>query len=219
MSSSTAGSSQYTSYSSYPGSVSTSYTATTQYTQASDGGGYYNQLPNPAPGAYALPCEFVGLGSCDVTYHYEDTEAWIEHIITDHLQDRLPSKAVCWFCDTYTFDAKSREARNDRRLNFHNRMEHIRQHITDGKTAHDMRPDFHMVDHLYRHRLISQDTYNRVRRWHEPLLSPENTRHVYPPNYIPPERRMQQERSVMAQIDHDKEDRQRKKSKRGKGRT
>ncbi|KAI0843455.1 hypothetical protein F5Y06DRAFT_4401 [Hypoxylon sp. FL0890] len=208
-------SSQYTASTgySYSGSAGSDYTAASYYTEASDG--FFNQLPNQAPGALTLPCEFVGLGSCDVTFNYDETEAWIEHIITDHLQDRLPSKAVCWYCDTYLFDAKAPEVR-DRRLNFHNRMEHIRDHIAEGKTAHDMRPDFHMLDHLRQHRLISEATFNQARRWHESLLRPEHMRHVYRPNYVPPERRRQQERQNMVLIDQSKEERQRKKNSKGR---
>ncbi|KAI0142376.1 hypothetical protein F4776DRAFT_503703 [Hypoxylon sp. NC0597] len=199
---------------SYTGSAGTDYTVATQYTQSQ--GGYYNMLPNPTPGTFRLPCEFVGLGSCDETFNYDETEAWIEHIIVNHLKDKLPSKAVCWFCDEYPFDAKAPQVR-DRRLNFHNRMEHIRDHIvSEGKTANDIRPDFHMLDHLRQHGLIPETTYHQVRRWHEPSLPPENMRHVYRRDYIPPERRVQQEFSNRVLIDHSKEERQRKKERKGR---
>ncbi|KAI1136599.1 hypothetical protein F5Y05DRAFT_98621 [Hypoxylon sp. FL0543] len=216
-SSSTGGSSQYTAGSgySYTGSANSDYTVATYYSRASDG--YYNQLPNPTPGALALPCEFVGLGSCDMSFNYDETEAWIEHIITDHLQNRLPNKAVCWFCDTYLFDAKAPEVR-DRRLNFHNRMEHIREHLAEGKTVHDIRPDFHMLDHLRQHQLISEAMYNQARRWHESLLRPEHMRHVYRPRYVPPERQRQQERENMVPVDQSKEERRRRRDKAKGGR-
>ncbi|OTA53483.1 hypothetical protein K449DRAFT_440097 [Hypoxylon sp. EC38] len=219
--SSSAGDSQYTASTVYPyaSSTGTSYTDATAYTQASDNfsqDGYYNMLPNQTPGTLLLPCEFVGLGSCDISFNYNETEAWIEHIIVNHLQDKLPSKAACWFCDAFLFDAKASQVR-DRRLNFHNRMEHIREHIvSEGKTANDIRPDFHMLDHLRHYRLISDATYNRVRRWHEGPLHPEHTRHVYSHGYVPPERRVQQERSNMLLIDHVKEERQRKKEKKSR---
>ncbi|OTA96690.1 hypothetical protein M434DRAFT_8638 [Hypoxylon sp. CO27-5] len=215
--SSSAGGSQYPDGSGYSYSLAgTVYTDGTEYTQASDfsQGGYYN----PTPGTCVLPCEFVGLERCDVTFNYDETEAWIEHIIVNHLQDRLPSKAACWYCDAYLFDAKAPQVR-DRRLNFHNRMEHIREHImSEGKTANDIRPDFHMADHLRHHRLISEATYNHIRRWREGSLRPEDMRHVYPHNYVPPERRVQQERSNRLLIDHSKEERQRKKEKKGRSR-
>ncbi|OTA79948.1 hypothetical protein M434DRAFT_17920 [Hypoxylon sp. CO27-5] len=203
---SSAGSSQYTT--DY-GSASSYYTTATEYTNDD----YYNVLQGPAPGTLVLPCEFVGLESCDTTFNYDETDAWIEHIIVDHLHDRLPSKVACWFCDAYLFDAKAPQVR-DRRLNFHIRMEHIREHIAEGKTANDIRPDFHMIDHLRRYRLISEATYNQVKRWHEVSLRPEHMRHVYPHDYIPPERRTtQQERSNRLAIEFPKEERQRKREK------
>ncbi|KAI1460881.1 hypothetical protein F4805DRAFT_348384 [Annulohypoxylon moriforme] len=206
----------YPTSTSYAASTGSNLTTATEYTHYSqDQENHYNMYEPPPTGTYLLPCEFVGLGSCDVQFQFEDTETWIEHIITSHLQDKLPQKAVCWFCNEYSFDCKDpRVPRSDRRLNFHNRMEHIRGHIADGKTALDMVPDFHMLDHLLKHRLISEIRYNEVRKAYHGLPFPrEHLRGIFRPNFVPPERQKQAERSNMVQIDHAKEERQRKKDR------
>ncbi|KAI0011691.1 hypothetical protein F4779DRAFT_615305 [Xylariaceae sp. FL0662B] len=168
--------------------------------------GIHNQIP--AAAAPVLPCEFAGLAPCEETYHPEEIELWIEHIITVHLQDKLPVKAICWFCDEWTFDSRSREVDDDRRLNFYNRMYHIREHIVgEGKTEHDIRPDFYMVEHLHRYQLISEKNYLRFKRWREKV---PQTRHIRNPNFVPPERLQQQEREKRVIINHDSRERRRR---------
>ncbi len=211
-STSTAGSySQYTDATQYTnGSPYTGSSPDTDYTRytASTNGSFYNMYPNPVAGTVILPCEFVGIGPCDVNFNYDETEAWIEHIIVEHLRDRLPAKAKCWFCDTYEFDVKSSVARNDRRVNFDMRMYHIRDHIIDeGMTANNIRPDFHMLDHLYHHRLITEQRYHEARRWTEVPCPHSQIRHIHPPGYEPPERRRQRENANKVIINHDKDDR------------
>ncbi|KAI1373754.1 hypothetical protein F4677DRAFT_188217 [Hypoxylon crocopeplum] len=194
---------------SYAGSVDDTYTVGTQYTVDE---GYQDH--HPTDGAYALPCEFAFLGECPVTFSFDQTDAWIEHIITEHLHDMLPAKADCWFCDTYRFD--SRQCHNDRRQNFKYRMEHIRGHIEDGKTVNDMRPDLHMLDHLRNHNLIGQGLYNYARRHNDLPCPSSHLNHIRGPDYMPRERQQQEERKNMVWIDHAKEERQRKKKDKDK---
>ncbi|KAI4859530.1 hypothetical protein F4820DRAFT_158937 [Hypoxylon rubiginosum] len=189
-SSSTAESTQYGSVFSDAPSGYSDHSVATQYTEYT-GGDDFNVVYNPPAGTFVLPCEFVGIDNCDVAFNFDRTEEWIEHIITRHLHDRLPSKAVCWYCDDYHFDAKT-TAQGDRRMNFQYRMEHIRGHIADGKTANDIRPDFHMLEHLHAHRLISDRRYNDVRQWCELPCGSSATNHIHPPGYVPPERRAQE---------------------------
>ncbi|KAI1781159.1 hypothetical protein F4818DRAFT_436352 [Hypoxylon cercidicola] len=163
------------------------YSVATQYTGYAGDDEDYNLVHNPPAGTYLLPCEFVGYGSCDVVFNFDRTEDWIEHIITRHLHDKLPAKTVCWFCDDFPCDAKV-TAQGDRRMNFQYRMEHIREHIADGKTANDMRPDYHMIEHLHAHRLITDRAYNQAKGYSEMPCGSSHTTHIYPPNYVPPER-------------------------------
>ncbi|KAI2468257.1 hypothetical protein F4781DRAFT_432528 [Annulohypoxylon bovei var. microspora] len=211
--SSSSGGSGMSSHGGYAHSSSSNYTVATQYTNIVEEDPY-NMYQDPPPGTYELPCEFVAMGSCDVSFHYNDTERWIEHIITQHLREKLPQKADCWFCNTFSFDARDPQVRNDRRQNFENRMAHIREHIAEGKTANDMCPDFHMLDHLLKHNLISEGLYNEIRRvYHELPFPRDQMKGIFKPNFVPPERRRQQERENEVLIDHKKEERQQRKNK------
>ncbi|KAI2634188.1 hypothetical protein GGS26DRAFT_33811 [Hypomontagnella submonticulosa] len=201
----------------YGGSVfsdaSSLYTTSTQFTTTSASTathGFYQH----AVGTGVLPCEFVGLASCDLTFYLDDTDAWIEHISTEHLQEKLPSKSICWFCDDFVFDSKAREFGNDRSYAFDCRMKHIRGHIVEeGKTTQDMRPDYHMTEHLRRHKLITEEVYQLALKWTELPCPREQLRHVFPPHHVPAERRIQQERSTRVYIDQGKDDRQYRKAK------
>lgn len=182
----------------------------TQYDETIEDDWYtFQYLDHP----YNLPCEFYAIGGCEAFFEYDDTEAWVEHIIVDHLQDKLPKRIDCWFCTSYAFSTKDPGVNGDLRLNFQRRMEHIRAHVKDGKTANDMMPDFHMLDHLLKHDLISEGRYNEVRRWHGLPAPRDHLKGFYKPDFIPPERHRQTERSNMVQIDHNKEERQRKKDR------
>ncbi|KAI1637068.1 hypothetical protein F4809DRAFT_640826 [Biscogniauxia mediterranea] len=157
---------------------------------------------DPAPQADGmLPCEFVGLSSCNAMFQLHDVHAWIEHII-GHLDRKLPEKVNCWYCDGHVFEAQSREYR---RANFEDRMQHIRDHIiTEHRTAHDIRPDYHMLDHLHRHRLIPEDQYRMARNWFEAPRCDG----IQPPNYIPPSKQKQRELANRVIPDQHREDRQ-----------
>ncbi|KAI0472450.1 hypothetical protein F4859DRAFT_105961 [Xylaria cf. heliscus] len=162
-----------------------------------------------------LPCEFVGYGGCDHTFQLDDVESWIEHIISVHLEDKLPSKVVCWFCDNWIFDY---ENVGDRRQNFENRMWHIRDHILyEGTTAHDMRPDHFFNEHLYKHRLISEYVYNLVRRYTE---VPQGN-WILPHNALPPDlenKNSRGEREYHNPIEEERKHRKHRHNKPGKSR-
>ncbi|KAI0378307.1 hypothetical protein F5Y04DRAFT_153172 [Hypomontagnella monticulosa] len=203
-------SSQYSTGFSDAASTSSGYTMTTQFTASTHG--TYHQAATTG----VLPCEFVGLAGCDLTFHLDDTDSWIEHIYTEHLREKLPSKSICWFCDNFVFDSKAHEFQNDRPFAFHCRMHHIREHIMDGKTVQDMRADFHMIQHLRRHGLITEEMYQIAIKWTDLPLSREEVKHVQAPHFVPSERLIEQERSNRVYIDQGKDDRQYKKSKGGR---
>ncbi|KAI1085999.1 hypothetical protein F5B19DRAFT_480743 [Rostrohypoxylon terebratum] len=163
-------------------SVSSKYS---QYDTAIERDWYKFQEPATA---YALPCEFYAIGGCGAFFNYADVDAWIEHIVIDHLQDKLPEKADCWFCTTYSFNVKDPRVPGDRQLNFQNRMHHIHSHIGDGKTENDMVPDFHMLDHLLKHNLISEGRYNEVRRWQSLPTPNKHLKGFHKPDFVPPRR-------------------------------
>lgn len=162
---------------------------------------------------FVLPCEFITLETCEVIFELDRTDAWIDHIITRHLRNRLPARAICWFCDTWTYDDTGINFHNNRRLAFKYRMEHIRSHINAGKTVNDIRPDFHMLDHLYNHKLISEVDFNRYRkRYHDLPFPREQMRGIYRPGFVPPEKYREQELENRIEIDLAKEDRDRRRS-------
>ncbi|KAI1325867.1 hypothetical protein F5Y16DRAFT_400894 [Xylariaceae sp. FL0255] len=147
------------------------YTYSSDYSGSSRESGVTTQTvieePYPHfPIPNTLPCEFVGYDACDETFALDDVESWIEHIKVEHLRDNLPNKVLCWYCDDFTFDY--RKAGGDRNVNFHQRMEHIRDHIvTEGLTSRHIRPDHHMNNHLRAVGLISDESYGSVARWSE----------------------------------------------------
>ncbi|KAI1291612.1 hypothetical protein F5Y03DRAFT_29804 [Xylaria venustula] len=118
-----------------------------------------------------MSCEFFGYSSCPEVFDIGDVEAWIHHIIVDHFHNKLPRKVDCWFCNDYQFDS---DIVGDRLTNFYDRMYHIRDHFYyERKTAADMRPDYDLNEHLRKHKLISEESYNAVRRYDEVAQGPD----------------------------------------------
>ncbi|KAK3683644.1 hypothetical protein B0T22DRAFT_255561 [Podospora appendiculata] len=118
----------------------------------------------PAPNAH-LWCEFSALQNCPVTFRLDDTAAWIQHHARHHLRDTFPATLTCWFCDHVPFTAAHQA---DRRANFETRMEHIRAHIFGDYLGVDhMRPDFNVIEHMGRRRLIDQATYDLAMSYDE----------------------------------------------------
>ncbi|KJZ78816.1 hypothetical protein HIM_01589 [Hirsutella minnesotensis 3608] len=107
-----------------------------------------------------LPCEFRRLSGCGQRFLFQDIERWIEHTIDEHLRRILPDYSICWFCDDVKFRAPSTRT-EDRNEFFRRRMHHIADHFRAGKTAVDVRWDFHFLDHAHEHGLISNDVF----RW------------------------------------------------------
>lgn len=92
-------------------------------------------------------------------FREDEEDAWIEHHAR-HLRDRFPQQVACWFCDDVPFVS---ERRADRYTNFVWRMQHIHDHIlNDKQTRNNMRPDFHIIQHLWEHELIDGEIFNRA---------------------------------------------------------
>ncbi|KAI1471184.1 uncharacterized protein F4812DRAFT_169596 [Daldinia caldariorum] len=206
-----AGSSQYDDTFSAGGSVRSYCTTATRYTAVENP---QNTLQDLAP--MRLPCEFIGLG-CNETFSFNEVDAWTEHVITDHLGNKLPSIVACWFCDTWRFDCNTPNIGGDQRYNFDLRMNHIYEHFLDGKSVHDIRPDFYMIEHLGKNGLVATTTYHYLKRWNDVPCPIEEMRHIQRRDFVPPERQERQRRSEMVFVDNDKEERRRKKEKAHKG--
>ncbi|KAI1127226.1 hypothetical protein F5Y10DRAFT_266299 [Nemania abortiva] len=149
----------------------------------------------------ALPCEFAAFHGCDQSFGLYAVDNWIEHIISHHLEGYLPAECVCWFCDEFVFRSRND---SDRWMNFERRMRHISNHITeDGYTVHDIRPDFYMLDHIYKHNLIDTTVYTASRRYTE-VPEPRELRSF---DFISPKARRQDQISKIVAIEQAKEDR------------
>lgn len=103
-----------------------------------------------------LWCEYCMFEECNRVFALDETDEWIDHHC-DHMQDTFPAVLSCWFCDDVQFVAANGR---DHRARFHARMVHIREHISLGTlTADNVRPDFHMIEHMRREGLISDGPF------------------------------------------------------------
>ncbi|KAK8094541.1 hypothetical protein PG997_001226 [Apiospora hydei] len=129
---------------------------------------------------------------------------WEWHVGTEHLQDNLPPHCICWFCDQ---EFSARNHNGNERENFRFRLEHIRDHIIQGRlTAQDMRPDYFLLEHMYRNGLLEKVHYQLECSYTEgPTASG-----IVEYNYTPPERRRAKELESRVYHDNDKEERRRR---------
>ncbi|KAF4451354.1 hypothetical protein F53441_5620 [Fusarium austroafricanum] len=122
-----------------------------------------------------LVCEFIGFGECDEVF--SDEARWITHIAKDHLHYRFPSVCICWFCDR-KFKASSQA---DTEACYRKRMCHIAKHFRNGLSGMQMRPDFFLLDHLYKYGLVDGDMYHKAQAYHEAPQIPN----LYPAGWRP----------------------------------
>ncbi|PHH84398.1 hypothetical protein CDD83_2000 [Cordyceps sp. RAO-2017] len=145
------------------------------------------RAPVPDFAASWLPCEFRKLSSCPRNFAFDQVDVWIRHIVDEHLQGFLPSHCLCWFCDGVAFQAAS--GRNeDLETAYYRRMEHIALHFFGGQKAEGIRPDFHFLDHVHDHGLISEESFQREKRRSE-LRPPRGLNFGGPPAEEQVERR------------------------------
>ncbi|KAK8107775.1 uncharacterized protein PG998_009788 [Apiospora kogelbergensis] len=165
-----------------------------------------NATPNlPRP---VLPCEYARLGLCTAIFGPDETQIWWEHIAGSHLQWVMPHHCICWFCDQ---EFSSKDIGVDPNENFTLRLEHIRGHIIEeGYTDSDMRPDYFLLEHMYRHGLLPEIHYRRAREVEEG----PSTSGIVDHDYKPPERRRQKELESRVIHDNGKEDRHRRRQER-----
>ncbi|RYP14990.1 hypothetical protein DL765_005987 [Monosporascus sp. GIB2] len=113
---------------------------------------------NADTGPY-LPCEFVGWSSCNQTFDVDNLHDWFEHVEQYHLGDKFPRKVMCWFCPK-TFKVSKSANKDERRINFWTRVQHIQKHIKGGrKGVDDIRVDFDYAEHLHSAGLITDEVY------------------------------------------------------------
>jgi len=127
---------------------------------------FYLQQLGPGRHDQILWCEFSELKNCHATFRLDEEDEWIEHHTNHHLGGNFPRKLMCWFCDHVPFVAGRRE---EAFANFTERMQHIRRHIFDDLrcTIESMRPDLHVVKHLFKIGLLSERRYREAMSYNE----------------------------------------------------
>ncbi|PNY23913.1 Uncharacterized protein TCAP_06151 [Tolypocladium capitatum] len=124
------------------------------------------RAPVPDAPVSWLPCEFRRLSGCGANFALDDVEPWVEHIIAEHLKRNFPKHSICWFCDQGEFSAAS-ELQEDEEKAYRRRMHHIAEHFRNGKTALDIRWDFHFLDHVHNQCLIDEHVFQWATRQSE----------------------------------------------------
>ncbi|EHK18714.1 uncharacterized protein TRIVIDRAFT_66752 [Trichoderma virens Gv29-8] len=113
-----------------------------------------------------LPCEFYWYDDCEQTFDLRDIDGWVDHVATHHLHMMLPNKCCCWFCDEIVFRARPNNPQQHW-LCYTERMHHIAGHYRRGATINDVRPDFYFLHHLWVNRLITRESFQRAKNFHE----------------------------------------------------
>ncbi|RYP92404.1 hypothetical protein DL770_001504 [Monosporascus sp. CRB-9-2] len=206
--------------------VSTWSEASTSYTSVPESVSEYGlalggQGQNAATGPY-LPCDFVGWSACNETFEVDDLHGWVGHVEEYHLCNNFPRKVMCWFCSA-TFKVGNSASNDERRTNFWNRMQHIQDHMREGrKDENDIRVDFQYAEHLHSAGLISDEVYHLARRSRDVIRYPDGSRRlvpllrgIYSPSFVPPERLLQQERETQVRVDHRREEKERRRHRKG----
>lgn len=172
----------------------------------------------PFDHGYDLPCEQKYTG-CRIRFSPEYFESWIDHSIS-HMGDRLPTRTVCTFCDK-EFDCSVNQEQPI--VNWRERMAHIGEHFYENRqlnrereTEHS-RPDFHVLDHMKRAGLLSDEDYDDAIAYTERPKYPGSE--LRPPGFKCPENRAREEarvrvdRTMRAHHDLAREERLRRRGK------
>ncbi|KAK8044204.1 hypothetical protein PG993_004228 [Apiospora rasikravindrae] len=146
-------------------------------------------IKDPNHSRIRLPCEYARLGLCNETFGPDETDFWQWHILTLHLQDNPPPHCICWFCDREFSSSKDHDGNVEE--NFRLRLEHIRDHIVHQERfqAEHMRPDYFLLEHMYRNGLLERVPYQLECNYTERPA----TSGIVGYNYTPPERRRAKE--------------------------
>jgi hypothetical protein len=159
---------------------------------------------------YDLPCEFGFIG-CNLRFHPEHSEAWIDHTIS-HFSPGIspPLKSICIFCDT-EFDCTASPL--DARSIWRDRMLHISSHFEARVPSNYPRPDFFVIEHMHANGLISLADYTEAREYTER----PHCDGLVPRDFQTEDMKRKKEKELQGVHDLDKEERTRRKETRHKG--
>ncbi|CAG9980641.1 unnamed protein product [Clonostachys byssicola] len=120
-----------------------------------------------------LPCELGKYSEkhwiCDETFALNDIEGWVDHIAVEHFKHNYPPKSTCWFCDGKKVEFFTESVtQEDRKRNFHRRMEHIAWHYQGANWERlRRRPDFNVINFLLAKGLINKSMKAESEGWSE----------------------------------------------------
>jgi hypothetical protein len=161
---------------------------------------------------YDLPCEFGFIG-CNLRFHPEHFEAWIDHTIS-HFLPRIspPLKSICIFCDT-EFDCTASPL-NARSI-WRDRMLHIGSHFQARVPSNYPRPDFFLIEYMHANSLISLADYREAKEYTER----PHCDGLVPRDFQTDDMKRKNEKELQVVYDLDKEERTRRKEiRRNRGR-
>jgi hypothetical protein len=122
-----------------------------------------------------LPCVFL---RCSVSFGINSTsrDNWYSHSLAHFGSVEPPIHSLCIFCNRAFSD-------RDPWKSWQERMQHIGDHLENGKTIEQSRPDFALFKHLWHHGLLRETEYQHIISYTErPPV--ENLR---PYNWVPKE--------------------------------
>lgn len=186
--------------------------APSMYSQSSNPTTIFENRSSVGNPVRELPCDFVGWGTCNRSFPLRRRDDWLAHV-RSHLKNEYPRKVMCWFCSEL-FDAGSQDSRR-RRENFERRMNHIYRHISEelvDPNPDDIRPDWYYAEHLYKHHLITVETYNQAKAWRDSVQYPNGSvslvhemSGIHHPSFVPPSREAQRYSNAEVIIAGDRE--------------
>jgi hypothetical protein len=129
-----------------------------------------------------LPCLLREIIRCPVTFRLSEREHWYSHSLSHYGDADPPRHALCIFCHT-VFDSSSPA------ICWSKRMNHIADHFENNRTIERSRPDFRVIEDMWKKGCISEEDYKHCFQYTErpPCDS------LRPHDYIPEEIRKKQE--------------------------
>jgi hypothetical protein len=99
-----------------------------------------------------LPCLLQYIIGCPVSFRESERESWYSHNLSHYGDASPPTHAMCIFCHA-VFDS------GDPSKCWSNRMNHIADHFEMNKTIENSRPDFSVIEDMWKKGCISEEDY------------------------------------------------------------
>lgn len=131
---------------------------------------------------HRLPCLLREITRCPVTFRLSEREYWYSHSLSHYGDAGPPSHALCIFCHN-VFDSSSPA------ICWSKRMNHIADHFENNWTIERSRPDFRVIEDMWKKGCISEEDYKYCFQYTE--RPPCDG--LRPHDYIPEEIRKKQE--------------------------